>query len=129
MAEVPYYIQVSIAGHGVSSIRVKEGAPFTVHLEGVGWTQLDNTVAVDYDNSYMGYGAASTPTATRCSTCTPLGCWDAPHRHLPDALLALAFVREHALRHGAPAQYGSDDPALALGYHLPALRFAITVVR
>ena len=25
--------------------------------------------------------------------------------------------------------YANDDPALALGYHLPALRFAITVVK
>ena len=29
---------------------------FQVHLKGVGWTQLDNTVAVTYDNGYVGYG-------------------------------------------------------------------------
>ena len=40
----------------MSSIVVKEGQPFTIHLKGVGWTQLDNTVGVDYDNSYIGYG-------------------------------------------------------------------------
>ena len=32
------------------------GQRFTVHLKGLGWTQLDNTIAVDYDNSYVGYG-------------------------------------------------------------------------
>ncbi len=40
----------------MSSLVVKEGQPFSVHLKGVGWTQLDNTVGVDYDNSYVGYG-------------------------------------------------------------------------
>ncbi len=29
---------------------------FNVHLKGVGWTQLDNTIAVTYDNRYVGYG-------------------------------------------------------------------------
>ena len=56
VAEVPFYVRESIVGQGVSSIVIKQGHPFTIHLKGVGWTQLDNTVAVDYDNSYMGYG-------------------------------------------------------------------------
>ena len=56
LAQVPFYVEESIVGRGVSSIVVKEGQPFTIHLEGVGWTQLDNTVGVDYDNSYIGYG-------------------------------------------------------------------------
>ena len=34
---------------------MKAGQPFIVELKGVGWTQLDNTVAVTYDNSYIGY--------------------------------------------------------------------------
>ena len=34
---------------------VKAGKPFIVELKGVGWTQLDNTVAVTYDNAYIGY--------------------------------------------------------------------------
>ena len=56
IAQVPYYVEESIVGQGVSSLVVKEDQPFSVHLKGVGWTQLDNTVAVDYDNSYIGYG-------------------------------------------------------------------------
>ena len=56
LAEVPFYVMESIVGKGLSSVVVKEGQPFTIHLEGVGWTQLDNTVTVDYDNSYIGYG-------------------------------------------------------------------------
>ena len=34
---------------------MKAGKPFIVELKGVGWTQLDNTVAVTYDNAYIGY--------------------------------------------------------------------------
>src|ERR1039458_2696770 len=56
LAQMPFYVEESIVGRGVSSVVVKEGQPFTIHLEGVGWTQLDNTVTVDYDNSYIGYG-------------------------------------------------------------------------
>ena len=56
VAQVPFYVMASIVGAGVSSLTVKEGQPFTIHLKGIGWTQLDNTVGVDYDNSYMGYG-------------------------------------------------------------------------
>ena len=42
-----------------------EGQKFTVHLKGLGWTQLDNTIAVDYDNSYVGYGCGFNSKATR----------------------------------------------------------------
>ena len=56
IAQVPFYVEESIVGRGVSSVVVKEGQSFTIHLQGVGWTQLDNTVTVDYDNSYIGYG-------------------------------------------------------------------------
>ena len=55
LAQVPLLYRGSIVGRGVPRSS-KEGQPFTIHLEGVGWTQLDNTVTVDYDNSYIGYG-------------------------------------------------------------------------
>jgi hypothetical protein len=54
VTQTPYYVKRSIAG--VPKLVVKEGTVFHVHLKGLGWTQLDNTVAVDYDNSYVGYG-------------------------------------------------------------------------
>ena len=53
-AQVPYFVKRSVAG--ISSLKLKAGQAFTIHLKGVGWTQLDNTIAVDYDNSYIGYG-------------------------------------------------------------------------
>ena len=39
----------------VTPKRVKVGEPFTVQIKGVGWTELDNTLAVTYDNAVMGY--------------------------------------------------------------------------
>jgi hypothetical protein len=36
LAEVPFYVMESIVGRGVSSVVVKEGQPFTIHLKGVG---------------------------------------------------------------------------------------------
>ena len=53
-AQVPYFVKRSVVG--ISALKLKAGQPFTIHLKGVGWTQLDNTIAVDYDNSYIGYG-------------------------------------------------------------------------
>ena len=46
-AQVPYFVKRSFVGNGVSSLKLKRGQPFTIHLKGVGWTQLDNTIAVD----------------------------------------------------------------------------------
>jgi len=56
VAEQPIFLKENIVGSGVSALTVKEGQLFTVHLKGIGWTQLDNTRGVTYDNSYIGYG-------------------------------------------------------------------------
>ena len=39
----------------ISPTVVRAGDKVTVHLKGVGWTTYDNTYAVTYDNSYVGY--------------------------------------------------------------------------
>jgi len=31
------------------------GTPVTIHLKGVGWTDVDNIYVATYDNAYMGY--------------------------------------------------------------------------
>lgn len=43
-------------GSGVPKSTFKVGEEFTIAMKGVGWTQLDNTLAVTYDNSFIGYG-------------------------------------------------------------------------
>ena len=101
-AQVAYFVKRSIVGNGVSSFRLKAGQRFTVHLKGLGWTQLDNTIAVDYDNSYVGYGCGFNSQGDTVMNLVATGApWYASHRHVPAALHAAAFVREHALR---------DDP-------------------
>jgi hypothetical protein len=35
--------------------RVKAGEHLRIHLKGLGWTTIDNTYTVTYDNAYIGY--------------------------------------------------------------------------
>jgi hypothetical protein len=129
MAEVPYYIEASIVGKGVSSLVVREGASFTIHLMGIGWTQLDNTVAVDYDNSYIGYGCGFNSNG---NTILNLHATGTPGTHIID-IYPMLYTASPSFAHTpwgmVPVlSYARDDPGLALGYRLPAMRFAITVV-
>ena len=130
VAQVPFYVKESIVGQGVSSIVVKEGQPFTIHLNGVGWTQLDNTVGVDYDNSYIGYGCGFNSNG---DVLLHLNATGGPGTHLIDLypmLYSLSPSFANTPYGMVPVlTYARDEPALALGYHLPAFRFAITIVK
>ena len=129
MAQVPYYVEESIVGLGVNPLVVKEGTPFTIHLKGVGWTQLDNTVGVDYDNSYVGYGCGFNSNG---DVLLHLNATGGPGTHLIDLypmLYSLSPSFANTPYGMVPVlTYAQDDPGLALGYHLPALRLAIKVV-
>ncbi len=130
VAQVPFYVQESIVGRGVSAVVVKQGQPFTVHLKGVGWTQLDNTVAVDYDNSYVGYGCGFNSNG---DVLLRLHATGDPGTHIIDIypMLYTASPSFANTPYGMVPilSYAEDDPALALGYELPAMRLAITVVK
>jgi hypothetical protein len=130
VAQVPFYVMESIVGKGVSSVVVKEGQSFTIHLKGVGWTQLDNTVGVDYDNSYIGYGCGFNSNG---DVLLHLNATGGPGTHLIDLypmLYSLSPSFANTPYGMVPVlTYARDEPALALGYHLPAFRFAITIVK
>jgi hypothetical protein len=130
LGQVPFYLEESIVGQGVSSLVVKEGQDFTVHLKGVGWTQLDNTVGVDYDNSYVGYGCGFNSNG---DVLIHLHATGGPGTHLIDMYPMLYSLSPSfaSTPYGmVPVlTYAHDDPGLALGYRLPALRLAITVVK
>jgi hypothetical protein len=130
VAQVPFYVKESIVGNGVSSVVVKEGQSFTIHLKGVGWTQLDNTVGVDYDNSYIGYGCGFNSNG---DVLLHLNATGGPGTHLIDLypmLYSLSPSFADTPYGMVPVlTYARDEPALALGYHLPAFRFAITIVK
>jgi hypothetical protein len=136
VGQVPFYVKESIVGYEaagsttpVTSLTVVQGQPFQIHLEGVGWTQLDNTVGVDYDNSYMGYGCGFNSNGDVVLNLTATG---APGTHLIDLYPMLYSLSPSfaSTPYGmVPVlTYAQDDPGLALGYQLPAMRFAITVV-
>ena len=130
VAQVPFYVEESIVGRGVSSLVVKEGQPFTIHLKGVGWTQLDNTVAVDYDNSYVGYACGFNSNG---DVRLHLRATGGPGTHLID-IYPMIYTESPSFANTPYGMvpvltYARDDPGLALGYHLPAIRLAITVVK
>jgi hypothetical protein len=129
-AQTPYYVKRSIVGKGVSSLVLHEGQKFTVHLKGLGWTQLDNTIAVDYDNSYVGYGCGFNSQGDTVMNLVATG---GPGTHLID-MYPLLYTQQPSYANTPYGMipvltYAQDAPGLALGYELPAIRLAITVVR
>jgi hypothetical protein len=127
-AQVPYYVRRSLVSTG--QIRVKQGQIFNVHLKGVGWTQLDNTIAVNYDNSYVGYGCGFNSQGDVVLNLVATG---GPGTHLVD-MYPLLYTQQPSYANTPYGMvpflsYADDEPGLALGYELPAIRLAITVVK
>jgi hypothetical protein len=127
-AQLPYFVKRSLVG--ISSLKVKAGQPFTIHLKGVGWTQLDNTIAVDYDNSYVGYGCGFNSNGDVVLNLVATG---APGTHLID-MYPLLYTQQPSYANTPYGMvpvltYANDVPGLALGYQLPAIRLAIEVVK
>ena len=128
--QVPYYVKRSIFGKGVSSLTLKQGQRFTVHLKGLGWTQLDNTIAVDYDNSYVGYGCGFNSNGDTVMNLVATG---GPGTHLID-MYPLLYTQQPSYPNTPYGMvpvltYAQDAAGLALGYQLPAIRLAITIVK
>ena len=130
MAQVPYFVKRSVVGNGVSKLRLKAGQEFTIHLKGVGWTQLDNTIAVDYDNSYIGYGCGFNSNGDVVMNLIATG---KPGTHLID-MYPLLYTQQPSYQNTPYGMvpmltYADDVPGLAMGYQLPAIRLAIQVVK
>jgi len=130
MAQVPYFVKRSIVGNGVSALKLKAGQDFTVHLKGLGWTQLDNTIAVDYDNSYIGYGCGFNSNGDVVMNFVATG---RPGTHLID-MYPLLYTQQPSYTNTPYGMvpmltYARDVPGLALGYQLPAIRLAIEIVK
>jgi hypothetical protein len=129
-AQTTYYVKRSFADKALSSLVLKAGQPFTVHLKGLGWTQLDNTIAVDYDNSYVGYGCGFNSNGDVVMNLVASG---GPGTHLID-MYPLLYTQQPSYANTPYGMvpvltYARDVPGLALGYQLPAMRLAITVVK
>jgi hypothetical protein len=129
-AQVPFFVKRSFASkQPISDLTLRNGQHFTIHLKGLGWTQLDNTIAVDYDNSYVGYGCGFNSQGDVVLDLVATG---APGTHLID-MYPLLYTNQPNYANTPYGMipmlsYRTDMPGLALGYQLPAMRLAITVV-
>jgi hypothetical protein len=129
-AQAPFFVKRSFAGRGASRLVLHEGQKFTIHLKGLGWTQLDNTIAVDYDNSYVGYGCGFNSNGDTVMNLVATG---GPGTHLID-MYPLLYTQQPSYPNTPYGMvpvltYAQDVPGLALGYQLGAIRLAITVVK
>jgi len=131
MAQLPFFVKRSFASaQPISDLTLRQGQHFTIHLKGVGWTQLDNTIAVDYDNAYIGYACGFNSQGDTLINLTATG---APGTHLID-MYPLLYTQQPSYANTVYGMipmlsYRTDLPGLALGYKLPAMRLAITVVK
>ena len=125
LLEVPYYVEQSLVQ--VSPKRMKVGETFTVQIKGVGWTELDNTVAVTYDNAAMGYACGFNTNGDVTINLVATG---NPGTHLIDLYPAIYRGKDRVpWNYQTPfLTYARDFPALSHGYRLPAYRLAIEVV-
>ena len=130
LKEIPYYVERSLVT--VTPSRVKAGETFTAQIKGIGWTELDNGVAVVYDNAYIGYACGFNTNGDITLTLMATG---GPGTHLID-LYPMLYRAKGKLPH--PEEFWNfqlpfltalqDHPGLALGYRLPIFRLAIEVV-
>ncbi len=124
LAEVPYFVDRSLVG--VTPVKVKSGETFTVHVKGIGWTELDNGFAVTYDNAYTGYACGFNSQGDVTMTLQASG---GPGTHLID-LYPMIFKGhgEGGWNYEMPQLTAlQDQPGLALGYKLPIYRLAVEV--
>ena len=126
LLEVPFYIEQSLVQ--VSPKRVKVGEPFTIQIKGSGWTELDNTVAVTYDNAAMGYACGFNSNGDITINLIATG---EPGTHLIDLYPAIYKGKDRLpWNYQTPfLTYAQDFPALSVGYRLPAYRLAIEVIK
>lgn len=127
-AQVAFYVKRSVVGASV--LKLKAGQPFTIHLKGIGWTQMDNTVAVDYDNSYVGYACGFNSNGDVVLNLVATG---EPGTHLID-IYPLLYTTQPSYANTPYGMvpiltYARDFPGLAIGYQLPAIRMAVEVVK
>ena len=106
---------------GVGSHTFKAGQEFTISIKGVGWTQLDNTLGVTYDNSYIGYSCGFNSNGYMVVHLKATG---GPGTHLIDLYPMLYSLSPSfaTTPYGMvpTSRSGSDYPGLALGYQVPS---------
>ena len=113
---------------GVPKTSFKEGEEFTISVKGVGWTQMDNTLALSYDNAYIGYGCGFNSNGYVVFRLRATG---GPGTHVIN-LRPLMYTPQPSF---ANTPFGlvpmltwdKDFPGLALGYQIPMMTFMINI--
>ena len=118
-----YAIETSIVS--IDPASGPAGAPVTIHLKGVGWTEYDNLYAATYDNAYMGYACGFNTQGDVVITFRAAG---EPGTHLIDLFPGIyqGPPTENQLLYRMPQlTYADDHP----GNKIPALHFKFEVTR
>jgi hypothetical protein len=125
-AELPFYVLRSFLS--ISPQTVKAGEVFTIHLKGIGWTELDNGFAVTYDNNHIGYACGFYSRGDVTMNMVATG---EPGTHLIDLypMIYKGKGNDTWLDQVPLLNFRKDAPGLALGYRIPAVRLAIKVVK
>jgi hypothetical protein len=115
---------------GTGTQTFKENQEFTISIKGVGWTQLDNTLGVEYDNSYMGYGCGFNSNGYMVVHLHATGGVGTHIIDLYPMLYSLSPSYANTPYGMVPDLSANRDyPGLALGYQVPSIHFSIRVVK
>jgi hypothetical protein len=120
LAKTFFAIETTIVS--ISPVSGPPGTPVTIHLKGVGWTDVDNIYIATYDNAYMGYACGFNSQGDVVINFTAAG---APGTHLIDFYPGIyqGPEKDQQLYRLPQLTYADDHP----GNKIPALRFAFEV--
>jgi hypothetical protein len=120
LARAFFAIETSVVS--ISPTSGPAGTPVTIHLKGVGWTDVDNIYVATYDNAYMGYACGFNSQGDVTVNFTAAG---SPGMHLIDFYPGIyqGPGTDQQLYRLPQLTYADDHP----GNKIPALRFAFEV--
>ena len=120
LARTFFAIETSVVSISPSS--GPAGTPVTIHLKGVGWTDVDNIYVATYDNAYMGYACGFNSQGDVIINFNAAG---SVGTHLIDFYPGIyqGSDKDQQLYRLPQLTYADDHP----GNKIPALRFAFDV--
>jgi hypothetical protein len=120
LARTFFAIETSIVS--ISPTSGPAGTPVTIHLKGVGWTDVDNIYVATYDNAYMGYACGFNSQGDVVVNFNAAG---SVGTHLIDFYPGIyqGSDKDQQLYRLPQLSYADDHP----GNKIPALRFAFDV--
>jgi hypothetical protein len=120
LARTFFAIETSVVS--ISPTSGPAGTPVTIHLKGVGWTDVDNIYVATYDNAYMGYACGFNSQGDVIINFNATG---SVGTHLIDFYPGIyqGSDKDQQLYRLPQLTYADDHP----GNKIPALRFAFDV--